>query len=346
MFVAIVPAKTAGKAIEEMLNRDFVDRGMKIQRNDIEVIVPLLNKILPEDLMRRYEIRIEEWGDRRRIVREIPFIEIRNDLSELGLGEELLRKIPERWEMLGDVLILKLPKEISDHKAMIAETYARVLRAKSVLRDLGTIRGEERLPEMELLFGTDTEAVHHENGVDFSLDAAKIMFSSGNIDERARMGSMSCSGEVVVDMFAGIGYFSIPMAVHQNPKRIYACEVRKLSYDYLVRNITLNRVKDEIVPILGDNREFNPPEKVDRIIMGYLKDTHRFLPKALQLLRSGGVIHYHENFPNAMLPDEPGRRLAEAAGNEWNVEVLDSRVVKTFSPGVSHVVTDARFTSS
>jgi tRNA wybutosine-synthesizing protein 2 len=346
MFVAIVPTKEAAVAIREMLRRDIIDRGMRIQRDGDEVVIPVMTEFLPDDISRRFKIRIEERTDRRRFVRESPIVEIRNDLAEQGLDRAIIERLPDNWEMLGDVLVIKLPEELMASKKTIAEAYADVLGAKSVLRDLGAIHGEERQPEMELLFGTDTEATHLENGVLYSLDAANIMFSSGNVDERTRMGSIECDGEVVLDMFAGIGYLSLPMAVHHGPERIYACEIRKLTYDYLERNIELNGVGDVMVPTLGDNRAFTPQEKADRILMGYLKDTFMFLPKALQCLKSGGIIHYHENFPNAVLPDRPMAHLREAAGKEWDFEILRNKVVKTFSPGVSHVVIDVRFTSS
>jgi tRNA wybutosine-synthesizing protein 2 len=346
MFVAIVPAKEAAGAIKEMLRRDIVDRGMRIQRDGEEVVIPVTTELLPGDISRRFKIRIEERKDRRRFVRESPIVEIRNDLAEQGLDRAIIERLPDSWEMLGDVLIIKLPEELMISRKIIAEAYAGVLGAKSVLRDLGAIHGEGRQPEMELLLGTDTEATHLENGVLYSLDAANIMFSSGNVDERTRMGSVECDGEVVLDMFAGIGYLSLPMAVHHDPKRIYACEIRKLTYDYLEKNIELNDVGDVMVPVLGDNRAFTPQEKADRILMGYLKDTFKFLPKALQCLKSGGVIHYHENFPNAVLPDRPIAHLREAAGEDWNFEIIRNKVVKTFSPGVSHIAIDARFTSS
>jgi tRNA wybutosine-synthesizing protein 2 len=346
MFVAIVPARKAAGAIKEMLRRDIVDRGMRIQRDGDEVVVPVTSGLLPDDISGRFEIRIEERADRRRFVRESPIMEIRNDLAEHGLDKAIIERLPDNWEMLGDVLIIKLPEELMSSKEIIAEAYASVLGAKSVLRDLGAIHGEERQPEMERLLGTDTEATHLENGVLYSLDAANIMFSSGNVDERTRMGSIECDGEVVLDMFAGIGYLSLPMAVHHTPERIYACEISKLTYNYLERNIELNGVGDVMVPILGDNRAFTPREKADRILMGYLKDTFMFLPKALQCLRSGGIIHYHENFPNAVLPDRPIGHLREAAGEDWDFEIVRNKVVKTFSPGVSHIVIDVRFTSS
>ena len=346
MFVAVVPAQTAGEALEELLAGGLVDRTMKIQRSESEVFVPLASTNLPGRLVERYRIRIEEWDDRRRIFRESPFKEIANSLESRGLDRALIELLPDRWEMHGDVLILKLHDALLSDKERIAMVYAEVLRAKTVLRDKGSIRGEERVPEMEILLGENTEGIHCENGILYCLDAAKIMFSSGNVKERTRMASVRCDGETIIDMFAGIGYLSLPMAVHGKPETIYSCEIRKLSYDYLVKNIALNHVERCVVPALGDNRDFVPPRKADRIIMGYLRDTYLFLNKALEMLKPGGMIHYHESYPNALLPDGPADRLRRTAGDAWNVEVIEQRVVKTYSPGVSHIVVDARFTSS
>lgn len=346
MFVAVIPNRLAGEAIEEMLTEELIDRSMKIQRSESEVFVPLRSESLPGGLVERFRIRVEEWDDRRRAVREAPFEEIVKTLRERGLGIPLIDLLPDRWEIHGDVITLKLDDRLLPHKSMIAEAYADALRAKTILRDKGTISGEERVPDMELLLGESTEAVHCENGILYCLDAAKIMFSSGNITERMRMASVECDGETVVDMFAGIGYFALPLAVYGRPRVVYACEIRPLSYDYLKKNIKLNRVEEIVEPVLGDCRDFSPPQKVDRIVMGYLRDTFSFLGEALGMLRSGGIIHYHENFPNALLPGGPAERLRKNAGDEWDVEIVDQRVVKTFSPGVSHIVVDARFTTS
>lgn len=346
MFVAIVPARKAGEALEKLLSGGFVDRTMKIQRSESEVIVPLSSATIPGNLMEENRIRVEEWDDRRRTCREAPFKDIVRILEKEGVSPALIELLPDRWEMHGDVLILKLHEALLSEKERIVRSYAEVLRAKTVIRDKGIIRGDERIPDTETLLGDNTEGIHYENGIMYSLDASKIMFSSGNIEERMRMATIGCDGETVIDMFAGIGYLSLPIAVYGRPKTIYACEIRRIAYDYLVRNIALNHVEDVMVPVLGDNRGFDPPRKADRIIMGYLQDTHSFLGKALGMLASGGTIYYHENFPNALLPEGPAERLRNVAGEGWKVEIIRQKVVKTFAPGVSHVVVDARFTET
>jgi tRNA wybutosine-synthesizing protein 2 len=167
------------------------------------------------------------------------------------------------------------------------------------------------------------------------------MFSSGNEEERIRMASLSCTSETVVDMFAGIGYFSLPLAVFQRPRRIIACEINQIAHSYLVENIALNRVEGIVEPFLGDNRSLLGESFADRVIMGYVKTTHEFLPTAIRLVKDGGVIHYHETCPNELIPERSLKRLEDSVGG-GGVTVLRIKEIKSYAPGVTHLVVDAR----
>ncbi|MDH4123479.1 MAG: class I SAM-dependent methyltransferase family protein [Thermoplasmata archaeon] len=340
---AIIPSELTNDALKILLKMNIVDRSLKIERTNTHTMIPLLIPDIPEEIVRKYRIKFDHAEHRKRSQRKKPFESIRESLLEIGLDRNLLSRFPDKWEMVGDVLIIKLSEDLMGFSQPIAEQYAKILGAKTVLRDLEKIAGQERLPEVQLLIGDETETIHIENGVKYCLDVARIMFSSGNIDERIRMASIDFDGKSVLDMFAGIGYFTLPIAVHQKPKMIFSCEIRQLTYDFLLKNIDLNAVREKVIPFFGDNRSFNPPEKVDAIIMGYLKDTKDYLPKALSCLKSGGTIFYHENCPNVLFPGRIIDNLKSAAGDKWTVEILSKRIVKSFSPGVSHVVIDARF---
>jgi tRNA wybutosine-synthesizing protein 2 len=267
-----------------------------------------------------------------------PFREI---LAVIDVPEGKKALLPQRWELLGHVLILKIPGGLDEWKAEIARAYARVLGARTVLQDTGGIRGRYREPVTELLLGSETVTTHVENGVKYRLDAARLMFSSGNVDERIRMSSVCGEGETVVDMFAGIGYFSLPMAVHSRPERILAYELNPLAHDYLVENLGLNRVEGVIRPHSGDCLEAGEGA-ADRVVMGYVGSTHEYLPKAMRILKAKGIIHYHETCPDRLLPARPVRRVTDAAGAEGRTaRILNAKVIKSYAPGVSHVVLDA-----
>lgn len=276
-------------------------------------------------------------------MRKTPYDVIRERLSG-ALPNGVLYLLPKKWEKLGDVLVIKFPKELKNYEVEVAKVYAEVLGCKSVIKDVGGIEGELRTPKFELIYGDkNTETVHIENGIRFKFDPLRIMFSSGNKDERIRMSRVAQKNETIVDMFAGIGYFSIPMAVYSRPRKIYAIEKNPLAFRYLKENIVLNHVTDIIEPLLGDNRKITPRRVADRVVMGYLKDTYLYLPYAIESLKGEGIIHYHEICPNELIPNRPLRRLRECADKYgMKVEVMDIRRVKSYAPGVSHIVVDAR----
>ncbi len=237
-----------------------------------------------------------------------------------------------KGKVIGDILVLK--KEPDNLQELLD-----LPEVKRIVK-LGHINGPKREPEVEILVGDNTETIHRENHCFFKLDVAKIMWSKGNTGERKRMANLVEDGETIVDMFAGIGYFSIPMAVHSNPAKIYALEINPVSYGYLKENIVLNKVEDVIEPILGDCREFAPKNFADRVLMGYIGNTHEYLDKAVDIVKPGGIIHYHESVPDKLKFERPPQRIIDAADGH-NVEILNKRIIKKYSPGVYHVVIDA-----
>ena len=242
-----------------------------------------------------------------------------------------------KWKKRGNILILdnkfivqsdKQLKELSDkHKV------------KTVMK-VDHIHGTKREPVIKLLYGEDTETINKENGCLFKLDLKKVMWSKGNNNERIRIAKLVEDNETVIDMFAGIGYFSIPIGVHSNAKQVYSIEINPNSFHYLKENIKLNKINN-IIPLLGDCMDITPEYSADRIIMGYVKTTHHYLKTAIDSLNKGGVIHYHETVPEKLMDTRPINRIKEVAGDR-SVEFLKLNKVKKYSPGVFHVVCDAR----
>ena len=265
---------------------------------------------------------------------------IREILSR-ELPGELVELLPKHWVRIGDVLILPLRPELEPYRERIARIYAEVLGVKTVLRK-GRISGEFRETNYEVLYGGDTVTVHVENGIRYKLDVARIMFSPANVKERVRMAKVAMPGELVVDMFAGIGHLSLPMAVHGGA-RVIAIEKSPYTFRFLVENIELNGVQDRMTAYNIDNRDFPGENIADRVLMGYVVTTHEFIPKALQIAKDEAIIHYHNTVPERLMPGEPFetfRRIAREHG--YDAEKLDERIIKRYAPGIWHVVVDVR----
>ncbi|UCH89962.1 MAG: class I SAM-dependent methyltransferase family protein [Thermoplasmata archaeon] len=342
---ALRVSKKDGERVRGILyQQGLLDRSYQIADLGTHLEIPI-RRVLPESILKEleeYSIELIEMTDPVR--REIPPEPFEMIEKSCELEESQKRHLPRKWELIGDVLVLKFPDELKGERPKLAELYANVLGAKAVLEDLAGITGIDRKPEMEIIYGTKTETVHVENGIKYKLDTMQLMFSSGNISERLRMAELNCKNEVIADMFAGIGYFTLPLAVYTKPAHIYACDINPVAFNYLKANITNNGVEGIVEPLLGDCRTTVPEGIADRIVMGNIKPDETFLQKGLKILKpEGGIIHYHQVCPTENYPDEPKNRLEDAAGAyNFKVKVLEQIKIKSYAPGISHIVLDAR----
>ena len=239
-----------------------------------------------------------------------------------------------KYKKIGDILILD-----SSYTGNDFEELSLKHNVKTIMK-IDHIQGTKREPVYKILYGGETETVNKENGCLFKLDLSKVMWSKGNNNERLRIAKLVEDGERVIDMFAGIGYFSIPIGVHANACEVISIEINPNSYHFLCENIKLNKL-DNITPILGDCKDITPNYNADRIIMGYVKTTHHYLKVAIDSLNEGGILHYHETVPEKLMNTRPIERIkSEADGRE--VELLKINKIKKYAPGVEHVVVDAR----
>ncbi|WP_226482300.1 class I SAM-dependent methyltransferase [Natrinema amylolyticum] len=291
-------------------------------------------------------------------------------LAERGWSDEDLESVPGSWAVIGSVILVTVPEGCPDESELGEALLELHGEADSVLADEGIANdgaaGTYREPQTRLIAGdSDTETIHTEHGTRYGLDPAKVMFSPGNQAERARMGELGSDSECVFDMFAGIGYFTLPMA--RAGAQVTATEINPTAFRYLLENAVLNDVDDRVDAYMTDCRDLASEIEADRVVMGYYgssdgtvsdetdagdgsdhgtrtDEAHEFLENALAALVPGGVVHYHEATPEARLWERPLERLEAAADTaDRELEVLEKRRVKSHSAGVAHVVVDARF---
>lgn len=202
--------------------------------------------------------------------------------------------------------------------------------------------------QLELLLGGTPWVRHVENGIVYSFDAARCMFSSGNVSEKLRMARQDCRGQTVVDMFAGIGYFTLPIIIKAGAERVYACEWNPHAVEGLRSGLELNGVSHRCTVVEGDNRVVAPQGVADRVLMGLIPTSEGSWEAGVRALRvhRGGILHVHENVNDDRLEDWveylKGRLEAIACeqGRDWCIEVMHVEKVKWYAPHVRHVVAD------
>ncbi|MBM3303776.1 MAG: class I SAM-dependent methyltransferase family protein [Candidatus Aenigmarchaeota archaeon] len=275
-----------------------------------------------------------------------PFKEALTKALEGRIDSRLVGLLPSGFQAVGDIAILNLRKELFDKGEMIGRSMLVLYpNLKTVCVKLDGVKGIERAPSLEKVAGDGTETIHRENGCLYKLDVTKVMFSKGNTLERGRLAGVVGKGEVVADMFAGVGYFSIPIA-KAHVKKVYAIEINPSAFEYLEQNIELNNLKN-VEPFCCDNRK--APEKLahvaDRVLMGYLPGTDKFLDPAFWFLKpSGGVIHFHNVYRDSELWNKPIKILEDAGRRHgMKLKILNKHIVKQYAPRMQHVVIDAEF---
>lgn len=272
------------------------------------------------------------------------------DILSDFIPERNLAYIYNSYDIVGDIAILRLTEESRKYSKIIAEAILNVHKnVKTVLAQTSPVSGDFRLRELEYVAGEDkTVTVHRESGCQFSIDVAKCYFSPRLFFERMRIAKLVRNEEVVVNMFAGVGCFSIIIAKYSNAKKVYSIDVNPAAYQLMQENIRINDVFERVVPILGDAKDIIQTKlnrSADRVLMPLPEKALEYLPYAILALRNaGGWVHYYD-FEHAKRNENPVEKVklkvAEKLQNlVASFEIHSGRVVRSTGPNWYQVVLD------
>ncbi len=268
-------------SLQVLKREDRVVFPLKLDANfSLEIIPPELGTVVVE----------EEFHERPLAPRSI-----REALSGV-VSPIYLKKLPSSYDIVGDIAVVHIPKGLETIMRLIGDAIMLVNPSvKVVLAEAGPVSGVYRTRGLRHLAGERrTMTTHRENGCIFVVDLERVYFSPRLAGERMRIAKLTGSDEVVADMFAGVGPFSITIAKHAGA-RVFASEINADAYNLLLRNIEINKVADRVTPFHEDCRTvFTGNQiKVDRIVMNYPSDPFSFLNTALEILKIGGTIHLY-----------------------------------------------------
>ena len=250
-----------------------------------------------------------------------------------NIPEDLKELLPSSFDIIGDICILKLADELLPHSQNIGEAILKANTNLNVVALDGGVKGEFRTRDLEMIAGEErTTTTHKEFGLRFEMDVGKVYFSPRLARERKRVADLVIEGETILDMFAGVGPFSIMIAKHSRPREIHAIDINPDAVEYLEKNIKTNKV-DYISHYLGDARSvICGIPNADRIIMNLPHSAIDFLGTGLDVLQPGGIIHLYSIVENDELSElsQKVKELAKGFGHE--VKVDKTRMVHTYSP--------------
>lgn len=261
------------------------------------------------------------------------------------LSDEELKSLNSGMDLIGDIAIVKIPNSLVPKAEIISEAIMNANKnVKTVLRQVGGIEGDYRLRRLEHLAGErKTLTRYKENGCLFEFDVSKVYFSPRLSTERLRVARLVRDGEVVVNMFAGIGSFSIVVARLERAK-VYSIDINPYAIEYMKRSVRLNRLKGEVIPVLGDARDIIESElkgKADRILMPLPERANEFLNHAILSLEGGGLVHYYRHsfgIDESEAASKVIEEVEELIGKRF--EVLGWRRVREVGPRWFEIVLD------
>ena len=327
-----VPLSEAERVRRALLDEGALRHDLKVRKEGGELLLPLLDG---EPRM-GYPVASAEFEETEAAPRHYS-----ERLAHLPPTAQAL--LPSSFDVIGHVLIVKIPDELRSHEREIAQALLESTpRVRTVAHDDG-VTGELRVRALRVLAGeADTRTEHAENGVRIRVDPATCYFSPRLATERDRVARLVQDGERVVDLMAGVAPFALVIAKRARPSRIDAVDLNPDAIVYAQENVELNRVADKIFPQQADARAWAAahPGVADRVITNLPHSAHAFLEAALLTLKPEGIWHYH----CIQSEDGLGRHLAELSSRAADVgrglRVTATRVVRAYSPRDRHFAVD------
>lgn len=258
-------------------------------------------------------------------------------------SEELI----SAFDQIGDIIIIRIPDSLLSKKKLIGETLLQEVKiVKSVFYQSSPVEGDFRTRNLEILAGEDkTETEYKEFGCRFRVDVANAFFSPRLSTERERIATLIQDGETMVNMFAGVGMFSI-MAAKNKKCTVYSLDINPIASKLCEKNVKLNKLAGKVISINGETSKIiqeKLADTSDRTLMLLPERSDDFLESAIRTTKDGGIIHYYSHI-HADKKSDAGK-LSEEHYLEISPvksEILFSKIVRPVGPRYYQTVVDIK----
>jgi tRNA (guanine37-N1)-methyltransferase len=344
------PKKQGQKTLALASKLELIDKSLKIQRDEDNIYIPLLRRPEENELavlknqVPDYQLTTKAFAEKQ------PTAEKLTQALQNKLPPHLLTSLPQALDIVGDIAVVEVPPELESYGNLIGETILKTHKnIKTVLAKAGPINGTYRLREFSFIAGEHkTQTVHKEFGCQYHVDVAKTYFSPRLSHEHQRVASLVQAGETVVDLFAGVGPFSVLIAKKNPEAKVYAVDINPEAAELLKINVRLNRVENRAFPILGDARQIiatRLKDLADRIIMNLPETAIEFIDAGCQAIKpEGGVVHFYAFVRSPDSIENLKLRFSEAVEKSGRrVEAfLYAKSIRETAPCESQIVLDAK----
>ena len=251
------------------------------------------------------------------------------------------------FDQIGHIIIIRIPDSLISKKKLIGETLLeQVKSAKSIFYQSSSVDGEFRTRDLEILAGDDkTETEYKESGCRFFVDVRNVFFSPRLSSERTRIAEFVNNDEVIVNMFGGVGIFSI-IAAKMKRCTVFNIDINPLAAKLCKKNIAINKLVGNVISIEGDASQVINSQlenKSDRTLMLLPEKSDEFLDSAILSTKSGGIIHYYSHIhadkksDAAKLSEQHYMQITPVKST-----ILGSKIVRPVGPRFYQTVVDVK----
>lgn len=329
---------------------EISDRRLKIQQNKDNLYIPLIRQPKKNELA-KLKAQLHDFELATKVfTKKKPNAKTLHQVLENQLSPHLLASLPRALDVIGSIAVIEIPFELKAHRQIIGEALLKTHKnVRTVLAKNGAVTGTYRLREFELIAGEQkTITVHKEHGCQYQVNVVTAYFSPRLSHEHNRVAATVQKAETVVDLFAGVGPFSVLIAKKNSDARVYAVDINPEAVAFLKKNIRLNRVDNRVIPICGNARQVVEDQLLgiaDRVIMNLPEKASEFIDAACKAVKpSGGIVHYYEfiRLPDTL--EDAQQRFSEAVEKTGRkVEAfLSAKTIRETAPYESQIVLDAK----
>ena len=347
-----VPKKHGEKAISLLSRLNLFDKSVEIKRNESFLCIPLVRPPIERELLILQNQLSGYYFTKELFVKKQQSYENFMQVLEKKLPPHLFSTLPQALDIIGDIAVIEIPLELKTYQNAIGEAILQTHgNIRTVLAKAGAISGPYRVRGYTFIAGEQkTQTIHKEFGCQFHVDIAKAYFSPRLSYEHERIAALVRADETVLDLFAGVGPFSVLIA-KKNPKvKVYAVDINPEAVDLLKVNVRVNRVENRVFPILGDARQVSATKlkgTANRIIMNLPETAIEFVDAACQAIKpEGGIIHFYSFVRSPNTISNQKLSLVQAIENSGRkMGRYYSRNVRETAPYESQIVLDAKIAS-
>lgn len=263
-----------------------------------------------------------------------------------------LEKLSSSFDIIGTIAIIKIPDSLTSKRKLIADALIEEIRpVKSVFCQVSAIEGDYRLRKLELISGENSPiTVYKEHGCTFKVDVINTYFSPRLSTERLRIAKLTEPNEVIVNMFGGVGTFSIIISRYNKSAKVYSIDSNPIAIDMCRQNIEINKLTGNVFPVLGDaEQEIHKGLKgiAKRVLMPLPEKAKDFVDAAVSSLENGsGTIHYfcHVGADNKKNAIQNGIMDTSESFSKFDHTIRNVRVVREVGPRFYQIVSDVMVT--